>query len=778
MPARGIHNLPAQRTRLIGREQEAATLRGLVLSAEGRLVTLTGAGGCGKTRLALHVAGELLDRFPDGVWLVELAGLSDPGLVPQAVAAVFELREEPGRSLSEALADWLEPRALLLVLDNCEHLVDASARLAEALLERCPRLRILATSREPLRIPGEVSWRVPSLRVPDVGRAASAEEVLRYAAARLFVERAQAAQPGFALTAQNAAAVAQICARLDGIPLALELAAARVRALAAGQILERLRDCFLLLSEGARTAPTRQQTLKATLDWSSHLLSVPEQGVFRRLAVFAGGWTLEAAEAVCAGEGIVSAEVLNLLTRLVDKSLVVAEEQQGEARYRLLEPIRQYAQGWLSRGVEEEAARRRHALYELELAERADPELRRATQGVWLSRLDREHDNLRAALRWAIDRGDAEIALRLGGALAYFWIVRMSLSEGLRWLEAGLALPGEVSTVVRAKALSGAGFLAWNRGEYATATRLSQQALALQRELGDAWGMGLSFMNLGFAAGYQGDLASAYDLHRQSYLLWRQTGDPWAIAQALQNMGDFARYRGQLEKAGLLYMASLALQQRAGDAFGMALSLAELGLVARDQHDYERAAARAVESLRLLREQGSTYYVPDCLELLAAVASAQGQPERAARLFGAAEALRQEIGAPVPPPERAAHASRVSAARAGCDAAAFAAAWAAGRAMRLEEAITYALLAEPAPPRVPPAPPEPQPPASPLSRREQEVAVLVAHGLTNRQIAAELVVGESTVQTHVSNILNKLGLSSRAQIAAWAARQRLLGRPG
>jgi non-specific serine/threonine protein kinase len=395
-----------------------------------RLVTLTGAGGCGKTRLALQVARAVLDHYPDGAWLVELAPLSDPGLVPRAVASVLGVSESPDRPLVTALAEFLGTKSLLLILDNCEHLVAACAELAEALLRHCPNLRILATSREVLAAAGEATWRVPSLQAPSVESAAApgamaglrpgprAPQLLEFEAIRLFVERAAAMGAGFGVTEENALAVAEVCRRLDGIPLAIELAAARVKVFAVEQIAAGLDDCLRLLASGQRTAVPRQQTLRATVDWSYGLLSEPERALLRRLAVFAGGWTFEAAEAVCVGEGIAAHAVLDLLAMLVDKSLVQAEERQGTVRYRLLETIRQYAREKLEEAGEAERTQDRHLAYFLDLAEEGDPKLRGPEQRVWLDRLDVEHDNLRAALHWSLTAGAGESALRLCGALS------------------------------------------------------------------------------------------------------------------------------------------------------------------------------------------------------------------------------------------------------------------------------------------------------------------------------------------------------------------------
>lgn len=456
MTRRLARSLPSPRTSLVGRERDVAETCELVLRGRERLVTLTGVGGCGKTRLALQVASDLRDAFPDGVSLAELAALSDPLLLPEAVAAALGVREGPGQGCSnvDALVASLQPRAPPLVLDNCEHLVDACAELADRLLSECPNLRILATSREPLQIDGERQRRVLPLPVPDPSRPASPEDLARCPTVQLFVERARAVEPGFVLTTENAAEVARICTLLGGIPLAVELAAARVRVLSVWQIAERLGDCFRLLTGSSRSAPTRQQTLKATLGWSYDLLSRPEQTVFRRLSAFPGGWCLEAAEAVCQGDGLDGEDVLDVLTRLVDKSLVLVQEQGSEVRYHLLEPVRQYAEQHLAEigGVED--TRARVAAFYLALAERAEPEVHGPSQVGWLARLDRELDNIRAVLRWSEERGDVETPLRVAGALCWYFWLRRHLREGQRWLESALARDAAVPTRIRAKALS------------------------------------------------------------------------------------------------------------------------------------------------------------------------------------------------------------------------------------------------------------------------------------------------------------------------------------
>ena len=422
-PRRQPTNLPLELSSFVGREKEVAEVKRLL--GDNRLVTLTGPGGCGKTRLALAVAFEVVEDFGEGAWWVGLAPLSDPTLVPQAVAQALEVHEQPGFSLTETLADALRNKRLLLILDNCEHLIEACARFAHTLLTSCRHLRILATSRETLGVAGEADWRVPSLTLPEVERPPSVDDAVHYEATRLFVERARSRLSTFSLTPENAQAVAEVCRKLDGMPLAIELAAARVAMLSVEQISERLEDPLRLLSAGDRTAEPRQRTLRATLEWSHELLSEPERLVFRRLSIFAGGWTLEAAEAVCAGEGLEEEDVLELLSRLGDKSLVVAEVGSEDAvRYRMLEPVRQYAWKLLEDSGEAEQVRERHATYYLELAEEAEPELKGARQGEWLGRLEREHGKLRTALGWSIEGGDADLGLRLAGALERLWWTR------------------------------------------------------------------------------------------------------------------------------------------------------------------------------------------------------------------------------------------------------------------------------------------------------------------------------------------------------------------
>jgi predicted ATPase/class 3 adenylate cyclase len=674
------HNLPLQVTGFVGREGElAAVARLLAGEPPGpRLVTLTGPGGCGKTRLALQAAAEVLDAHPDGVWLVELGALADPALVPQAVAAAVGVREAPGRPLLATLTDALRPKRLLVVLDNCEHLLDACARLADALLRTCPHVRVLATSREALGIAGETAWRVPSLPVPAAAGAAEpgpdVAGLARYAAVRLFADRAAAVRPGFALTPDNAAAVAEICARLDGIPLALELAAARVRVLPPQQLLARLEDRFRLLTGGSRAALERHQTLRAAVDWSYALLTAPEQALFARLSAFGGGWTLEAAEAVCAGGGVEAAGVLDLLTALVDKSLVVADEQEGEARYRLLETIRQYALERLRAAEGEAAVRRRHMAYFLALAERAAPELGGPRPAAWLDRLTAEHDNLRAALDWSFEAPDTlpDAALRLAGALSWFWWLRGHRREGRDRLEAALARAGPAAPAARAEALRGAGRLtteggdpararalldesvalsralgdrrglmeslilaAYPRrrvGEYPYVRRLFAEALTLARGLGDPWLLGCTLATLAWTAAAHHDDATARAAGERSLPLLRQAGDQQRLAWAYRALGDVALRQGDLDGAAAAYAEDLA-RARFGAGAGV-LGLYNLGEVARRRGRHAEARAHFEEALALttVRGAGPAAWIRWSL---GTVALQEGDPARAAAQYAA-----------------------------------------------------------------------------------------------------------------------------------------------
>lgn len=761
LPVALPQRLPTQLTSFVGRGRELGRVRDLLTTT--RLLTLTGAGGIGKTRLALEVVGTLAASYPDGVVLVELAALSNPALVPQAVALAVGVIEQAGRPLAQTLAGALRTRELLLVLDNCEQLLDACAALGDSLLRACPTLRILATSREALGVPGETAWAVPPLTLPPTETAShgSAERVSGSEAVRLFTSRAAAALPSFALTDRNAPAVAEICRGLDGVPLAIELAAARVNAFGLDEIAARLADSYRLLSSGSRMVAPRHQSLRAAIEWSYDALSAPEQHLFARLSVFAGGWTLEAAEVVAA-----DLDTLNLLPRLVEKSLVLAEPGAGgDVRYRLLETLRRFGQERLVGRSETEAelVRQRHARGYLALAERAEPELVGADQGAWLDRLEAERDNVRAALDWLLGRGESETALRLGTSQWRFWERRGYFGEGRVWLERALADGPGAPSPLRAAGLHGAGHLAWRQRDLPRAGQLHAESLALARSLGDRAGEARSLYGLARVAASDGDFDTAQARAEESLAIHRALDSKNDVALSLNVLGEIARYRGLYDEARAHYEESLALFRQAGDMLGIQIELHNLGYVLKRQRDLRGAAEAFAESLDLSRDLGIRMGIASCIGGLAGVLAAQGEPTRAARLFGAAEALREAIAFPMEVVDRAELDADVETIHVGSGEVVHSTAWQAGRALPLEQAIEEALgvsPARPSPPRL-----------SLLTARERQVAALVTRGLTNRQIADELVISRPTADRHVSNILGKLGLANRAQLAAWFVAQ-------
>jgi len=686
------HNLPTQLTSFIGREREMAEV-GRRLSAS-RLVTLTGPGGCGKTRLALQVAAELVAGYPDGVWLIELAPVSDPALVPQKVASILGVREELGQPLATALANHLREKSSLLVLDNCEHLVEACAQLTEMLLHACPGLRILATSREVLSLTGETAWRVPPLSLPDPRYLPPIENFTQYEAVLLFIDRVVSSLPGFAVTTQNAPAVAQVCHRLDGMPLAIELAAARVGMLRVEQIAARLDDRFNLLTGGSRAALRRHQTLQAAIDWSYDLLSEAEQALLGRLAAFVGGWTLEAAEAVCEGDGVKGSAVLELLTQLVNKSLVIAQREPGqETRYRLLETIHEYALARLATSGAEAvvALRRHHTNFFLALAEEAEPRFASAERPAWLKRLEPEHSNFLAALEWALESAP-DTGLRLVGALLWFWYHLGYFSEGRRWFDRAATLAGSLGkTEGRAKALYAAAFLARAQGDYVAARSLNEESVAIWRGLEAGRGLGHSLAHLGRVALAQSDLTAAHRHLEESIAVLQAVGDKWGLGKSLIWLGCVARAQGDDMTARSLFNESAAIERELGEMACLSVSLGYLGYVASQEGDYAAARSFFEESFTIWREVPDPWSIAWGLEGLAEVARVQGQVEQAAQLFGAAEALLEAIGVRLDAFDRADYERNVATVRTQLGELAFAQAWAEGRAMTVEQAIAYAL---------------------------------------------------------------------------------------
>jgi len=668
--------------------------------------------------------------------------------------------------VSETLRRYLQTKSLLLVLDNCEHLLSACAQLADALLRVCPALRILATSREGLGIAGELAYYVPGLSLPDTRSRLNLEGLRQFEAVRLFVERASFSQPGFVMTERNAPAVAQVCSSLDGIPLAIELAAARVRGLSVEQIASRLGDRFHLLTEGRRSAVPRHQTLQATMDWSYGLLTEPERVVLRRVSVFAGGFELEAAEEVYGGEAGDTSAILDLLLRLVDRSLVVPRDRGNLSRYRLLETVRQYAWRKLIESGEVDAIRQRHLTHYLGLADQAEAKLRGSEQQTWLDRLETEHDNFREALEYCnADSRRAGKGLRLATALSGFWSLRGHWSEERRWFEAMISLAGKASSQVPTKSLRSAAMIAWQQGDYERATALARKGLRSARRSGDTENVIYCRCILGHIAVHQGDYEQATTLLEGNVKLCRKLMDSWLLGWTLCSLGFVARDQGDYGRARELTSAGLALFQKIGDKHYEAWALRNLGLVALRLGDHKEAAALCRESLALSRGIGGVWQVEQALFGLAGAAALKGQHVQAARLFAAAEALRKSLGRQRSIVDQADFDKRVASTRTGLGVAAFAAAWSQGTTMPLEDAIEAALAMTESL--------RTDKQARFFTPREREVMALVAQGLTNREIASRLIISERTADTHVQHLLNKLGVRSRVQVTAWAVERGL-----
>jgi len=673
------NNLPRKLTSFIGREREMREVKSAFASST--VLTIVGPGGAGKTRLALQVAADMLAGCLHGVWVVELAPVTDPGQIPQATATALGVREYPGLTLQDSLMEYLGSRELLLLLDNCEHLVAGVAQFVETVLASAPHVRILCTSREPLGIPGERLWRIPSLALPALNRQIDVSVLAQNEAIRLFFERARAVSPTFDLTPTTAPIVARICVRLDGIPLAIELAAARARVLSVEQIAERLDDRFRLLAGGSRTALPRQQTLQAAMDWSYDLLTDPERALLRRLSVFAGGWTLDAAEAICAEDGGAGESVLDLLTRLVDKSLV--EVESGAApRYRMLETVRQYAWEKLTAADELARFRGRHREWFISLAETAARFLQGPQQRVWLDRMDGERDNFRAAVDGAIE-SEPERALALTAALWRWAYLRGYLSIGADLTERVLRVSVAPSRA-RAEALNGAAVLtnamgryaraeelaaetitlaqslgdpgraasgrlvlasaALGQGAFARAGAMAEEALAAFRTGGDRWGQALALSVLGDQALNQGDYERAVHLYDESVGIFREAGDAWGIAHSQRGSGFAARLQGDYDLAVSLQATSLAQARELGDRTGIGYSLVQLGFLQWRQGAYDRAAAVLDESLAVFREAGNQRGVADALSVLGLVEAYQGHHERAEAIIAESLAMYRSLG--------------------------------------------------------------------------------------------------------------------------------------
>ena len=680
-------NLPVQRTSFVGRAREVARIKEL-LRGPG-LLTLTGPGGSGKTRLALHAARELLDDYPDGVFFIELAPITEPRLVPSSIAGSVGARAEGARPVLDTLRDHVRDREMLLIVDNFEQVLDASSVVAD-LLGAAPRIRILVTSREPLHIMGEQEFTVPPMDVPDIGQLAAPEELMNYEGVALFVQRARAVDPGFRLTEANAPTVAELCLRLDGLPLAIELAASRVKLLSPQAILERLENRLKLLTGGPVDLPARQRALREAIGWSYDLLAKAERALFRRLSVFRGGWTLDAAETVANPAGELGHDPLEVLGSLVDKSLAIRSPTASDVvRFRMLETIREFGVEQLE-SAGEAATRERHTSYFLQAAEAAQPHLRGIQRKRWLDGLELEHDNLRAALRRAIDAGHAQIGLRLVASLWRFWHLRGHLAEGRRWAEEVLALPAASErTAERARALTALGGLAYWQEDVPATRGAYEEALAIARELGDRSAEAEGIYNLAYVPAYEGDIAGAVLLFEESRAAFEELGIRRGVADVLWILGIVARLEGDLSRSRALAEESLLLHRQGEDLFGVTDALHTLGRTALAQNDLATAASSFLEALDNDEQVGNRTGMAIVMDNLAAKASAEGKHLRALRLAGASEAIKEAAGGHAPPPLIDLPDPR-EAAREALGKAAVEAAWEEGRAMTLDQALAFA----------------------------------------------------------------------------------------
>jgi predicted ATPase/DNA-binding CsgD family transcriptional regulator len=818
------HTLPVSLTSLIGREHEVQALQALLLRPDVRLLTLTGTAGVGKTRLALEVVRDLVPHFADGVHVISLAPISDPAFVIPTIAHSLGLIESGSQPLLELFKTSQHDKHRLLLLDNFEHIITAAPLLAE-FLEACPDVKLLVTSREVLRLRGEHQFAVLPLALPDLKHLPDDKSLAHVPAVNLFIQRAQAITSDFQVTTDNAATIAEICLRLDGLPLAIELAAARIALFPPQALLARLDRRLQVLTGGARDLPLRQRTLHNTITWSYNLLDAAEQQLFRCLSVFVGGCTLEAAEAVCGARNNASADLagsmLDGVASLIDKSLVQQTAQEGEqSRLVMLETLREYGLEVLASGGQAEATREAHAAYYLALAEQAELELSSPQQVSWFERLEREHDNLRAALSWFLEQGSdtqrSELALRLSGALSQFWFIRGYVSEGQYWLERTLDESRGVRSTVRAKALTGAGGLAtlqddfgyaealcgeglalyreqgdrrgsatalsiWGyatlmRSNYATALALEEEALALFREVGDIGGSAFALNILASVLFYQGEYAQAHALLEESLVLSKVAGNVRDYATSLVLLGLVTFLQGDVARARSLLEESLVFFKEVGERGRIAEVFASQGLISFSQGDYAAARVLMEESLKIALELDYKWDIVGCLEGLATVVAAQGELVRAVWFMSAAQALRGAVGTPLPSYFQAMHEFTIASVRTQLGEQAFDGAWVEGLTMTPEH-VLVSLEPLPKPALTTPSSASvaslPSPQAG-LTTRELEVLRLLAQGLTSAQIAEQLVIGVVTVNFHVRSIYSKLGVTSRAAATRYALEHHLV----
>jgi predicted ATPase/DNA-binding CsgD family transcriptional regulator len=772
-------DLPVEATSFVDRRREISEAKQVLSTA--RLLTLTGTGGVGKTRLALRVAAAMRRAFADGVWLVELAQIRDRTLVAHTVTQALQIHDDTGREPLGLLVDFLRERHVLLVLDNCEHLVHECAGLADAVLREAAGLRILATSREALRVAGEQVLPVGPLPIPEHNRSRSARTGSRDAAMALFAERATAVLPAFAVTRENREQVAGICRRLDGLPLAIELAAARLRVLSTHEILARLDDRFRLLTTGPRTVPARHRTLQAAIDWSFRLCSAAEQALWARASVFAGSFGLPAAEQICTEEirtdqDLPADSIVEVLAGLVDKSILLRDDHSTGARYRFLETLQQYGQNTLRESGQQAWLRRRHADWYLHLAEQGEREWFGPDQAAWLRRLRLEHANLRLALEFYLSTpGQTQTGLRLAAALWFYWGHSAALTEGRHWLERALRLDTRPSRH-RAKALCAIGFIASHQGDLQAAVRWSGEARELARQLGDASILAWATERAGTCAMFGGDLDRAGPLLEQAlaeYHALSEPADPGAVLARIA-LAATRVLRGDLAGTVELCQEARTICQARGDRTYLAYALALLARAEWAGGNLEEAATHAQEAVRLRRSAPDPANLALSVAHVAWIAETSGECERAAVLLGAAHHITRTFGISGllhSPAFAVPHRECQARTRQALGALAFEAAFGRGAELDLDQAIAYALGESPQPVPAAPAATNDEP-LAPLTRREQQVAHLVAQGLSNKDIAARLVIAQRTAEGHVGRILTKLGFTTRTQLAAWVAGQR------
>ncbi|MEO8285589.1 MAG: tetratricopeptide repeat protein [Chloroflexota bacterium] len=808
----GLSNLPAQPTPIIGREAEIDSLVARLRQPDLRLVTLVGPGGVGKTRLAVQVAVDLLQQFNDGVWFVGLAPIVDPSLVIPTIAQTLDLHAPPGQPILTVLKEHLRSKHTLLLLDNFEQIMPAGSALAE-LLAACPNLKLLVTSRSALHLRGEQEFPVPPLTLPNLKnkRLPDPEALQQYSAVALFAQRASSVKPDFTINSANAEAVVEICARLDGLPLAIELVAARVKLLQPQAILPRLQHGLHLLTDGAHDLPVRQQTLRSAIEWSYDLLTEEEQMLFRRLAVFVGGCTLEAAEVVCGlvANGSVAVDgrsatgdalrldVLNGIGSLINKSLLRQaesgdggeEEEQGEQRFTMLETIREYAWEQLEAVGIADVMRGRHAAYFVAMAEETEPLLTGAAQKESLDKLEREHDNFRAALKWCrTSENGSEHGLRLAGALGRFWSSRDYLGEGREWLDEVLAKPGaSAHTTLRTRALYVAAIIADNQGDYNAVRAFCRESLTIKRELLEKSNMASSYILLAKAASNEGHYDEAQSLLQEGLAVAREASDSYGLAHCLNGLGELERLQDDYVTAREHYTECLALFRQMENANGIGFSLHNLAHVYVHEGKPAQAAALLDEGLALYKKLGNRLGIAMCVSAMSGVAIGYGQPLRAAKLLGAAQALLEFIGALLDPADLMEYKRNEEAARKQLREGAFLASWMEGRAMTPEQVASIRDMSEhnrepaasltetdrAAAARQPAQKHLPQASNDGLSARELDVLRLIGQGLSDANVAAQLCLSPHTVRAHLRSIYSKIGVTSRSAATRYAAENNI-----